>query len=95
MKHNGAQLSKHSADFQKKASELGHGVMDLGSISGELAADTAHMAEERISEYYKAGVKKAKVLEETVEIEIRKNPVRSLLIAAGVGLLLGAVWRRR
>lgn len=54
-----------------------------------------HMAEDRISKYYKAGVKTAKGLEETVETEIRKNPVRSLLIAAGVGLLLGAVWRRR
>lgn len=93
--HDGAHFSKHSADFQKKASELGRDVKDLGMIGGELAADTAHMAEERISEYYKAGMKKAKGLEENIETEIRKNPMRSLLVAAGVGLLLGAVWRRR
>lgn len=93
--HDGAQFSKHSGEFQKKVSELGHDVKDLGMIGGELAADTAHMAEEHLSDYYKAGLKKAKSLEGNLETEIKKNPVRSLMIAAGVGLLLGAVWRRR
>ena len=93
--HNGEQFSKHSAEFQKKVSDLGHDVKDLGGIGGRLAADTAHMAEERVSEYYNEGIKKAKSLEGDLEPEIRKNPIRSLAIAAGVGLLLGAMWRRR
>ena len=89
------QFSKHSAEFQKKATELGHDVKDLGGIGGKLATDTAHIAEERISEYYKEGIKKAKGLEGNLETEIRKNPIRSLLVATGVGLLLGALWHRR
>ena len=94
--HNsGEQFSKHSAEFHKKASELGHDVKDLSAIGGELAADTAHVAEERISGYYRDGIKKAQGLEENLETEIRKNPIRSLMIAAGVGLLLGALWRHR
>lgn len=93
--HNGEQLSKHSAEFQKKAFELGHDAKDIGKIGGQIATDTAHIAKERITEYYKDGVKIAKNLEENVETEVRKNPVGSLMIAAGVGLLLGAFWRRR
>lgn len=93
--HDGAQFSKHSSEFQKKVSELGHDVKDLGTIGGELASDTAHMAEEHLSEYYKEGLKKAKNLEGKIEMKIRKNPMQSLMIAAGLGLLLGAVWRRR
>ena len=93
--HNGEHFSKHSAEFQKKAADLGHDVKDLGRLGGEIATDTAHIAEERISEYYNAGIKKAKSLEGDLETEIRKNPIRSLAIAAGVGLLLGVLWRRR
>ncbi len=93
--NNGEQYSKHSTEFQKKASEIGHDVKDLGRISGDLATDTAHIAEERVSEYYKEGVKRAKGLEGNLETEIKKNPLRSLLIATGVGLLVGTLWRRR
>lgn len=93
--HNGDQFTKHTAEFQKKASDLGHDVKDLGKIGGKLATDTAHIAEERISEYYEEGKRAAKKLEGSLETEIRKNPIRSLAIAAGVGLLLGAILRRR
>ncbi len=93
--HDGGQFAKHSTEFQKKASDIGHDVKDLGMIGGKLASDTAHAAEERISEYYEEGMEKAKKLEGNLETEIRKNPIRSLMIAAGVGLLLGALWRRR
>lgn len=92
---NGEQLSKHIGEFQKKASEIGHNVKDIGKISGEIAADTTHIAEKRMSETYNAAAKKARILEENFETGIRKNPVRSLMIAAGVGLVLGAMWRRR
>ena len=93
--NSGDQFSKHSAEFQKKASALGHDVKDLGTIGGELATDTAHLAEERIAGYYEEGKKKAESLEKNLETEIRKNPIRSLMVAAGVGLVLGALWRRR
>lgn len=92
---SGEQFSKHSAEFHKKASDLGHDVKDLGGIGGKLAADTAHIAEERLSEYYEEGMKKAKHLEGKLETEIRENPIRSMMIAAGIGLVLGAIWRRR
>ncbi len=95
MPNSDEQFSKHSAEFKKKASELGHDVRGLGVLGGDLATDTAHMAGEHISEYYKEGIKKAKSLEGNLETEVRENPVRSLMIAAGAGLLLGALWHRR
>ncbi len=89
------QFSKHSAELHKKAVGLGHDVKDIGRIGGELATDAAHITEEHISEYYKEGVKKAKGLAGNLETEIKKNPIRALMIASGVGLLLGVLWHRR
>ncbi|HPQ81782.1 MAG TPA: hypothetical protein PLZ86_08700 [bacterium] len=88
------QYTKHTAEFQKKASELKKDVQDLGKIGREIASDAAGIAQERASEYYRDGVREAKHLEKALESEIKHNPIRSVLIAAGVGLLLGALWRR-
>ena len=44
---------------------------------------------------YDQGLRKAQDVEKAVETYIRDKPVQSLLIAAGVGLVLGALWGRR
>ena len=43
----------------------------------------------------KKGRDKAVQIEHGVEDYVRAQPVKSLLIAAGVGLVLGILWRRR
>lgn len=52
-----------------------------------------HMADQA-GDYYRRGKERAMEWEGTLEDCVRERPIRSLLIAAGVGLLLGAVWRR-
>lgn len=92
---NGEQFSKHTDELKSKAADLGRDAKDFGVITGSLAADAARLAEERVAGYYQEGVKKAKVLGASLEGRIRENPVRSLVIATGVGLLLGKLLRRR
>jgi len=82
-------------EFREKASDLGHDVQELGKITKELASDTIHRLTDSASEYYKEGLHKAQNLEKSFEDKIRKNPMEAVLIAAGIGLLLGALWRRR
>ena len=46
------------------------------------------------TEYYEQGKEKAMQWEQGLEDYVREQPVKSLLIAAGVGMLVGMIWRR-
>lgn len=88
-------LDRHAADFRKKASALGHDFGDLGSITKELAGDVAHKFQDNAAKVYDQGMKKASRFEKGLEKTISDNPLASLLVATGVGLVAGAYFSRR
>ncbi|MFO1462322.1 MAG: DUF883 C-terminal domain-containing protein [bacterium] len=88
-------FSKHSAEFREKVSTIGHDMQELGKVTKDLAGDTVGMIRDNAAEYYQQGVQKAQNLEKTLETKIKENPLQALLIAAGVGFVLGAIWKRR
>jgi len=88
-------FEKHSADFKNSASAIGHDVQDLGRATKHLAEDAVNLVKNNATEYYQQGVKKAQNLEKTLESRIKENPVQALLIAAGVGFVIGAFMARR
>ena len=78
---------------------------DAGSqISGQAREQMDHLknqateyynqGKDRVQEYYDQGRDKAMEFEQNLEAYVREQPVKSLLIAAGVGCLLGFLWRR-
>jgi ElaB/YqjD/DUF883 family membrane-anchored ribosome-binding protein len=69
--------------MREKTHELGDQAKELGVQAQQVA-----------TEYYQQGREGLVDLQRTVEAQIREKPVQSLLIAAGVGLLLGLLWRR-
>lgn len=81
---NADGLNQHAADFRKKASALGHDVGDLGIITKELASDAVGKFQENAVQY-KKGIQKT----------ISENPLVSLLVATGVGMVAGAFFNRR
>ena len=52
-------------------------------------------ARERAGEYYQQGRDKAAEYEGRVEEMVREQPIKSVLIAIGAGLVLGMLLRRR
>lgn len=88
-------FSKHTTQLREKAVALGHDVQELGKITRDIAQDTVGLLNENASGYYKEGVRRAQQLEHRMEDRIREHPLQSLLIAAGAGLILGALLRRR
>lgn len=70
-------------------------LQDLTKRTGVLANEAAHMVQENAAEYYQQGLKKAENIGHNVEMRIQKNPIQSLLIVAGIGLVMGALWNRR
>lgn len=61
----------------------------------EAAQQVVGQVQQRASEYYEQGKTKAADLRVKVEEAVREHPIRSILITAGAGLLLGMLLRRR
>lgn len=61
----------------------------------DAAQQAVEQARDRAAQYYEQGKAKAIDLEHKIEDSVRENPMRSVLIAAGAGLLLGMLLRRR
>lgn len=89
------EFSKHTSQLREQAVNLGHDVQELGKITKEIAQDTMGLLSENATGYYNQGMKKAQKWEEGLEEAIRRKPLQSLFIAAGIGAILGAVWRSR
>ena len=89
----------------EQGSEHAQGLHDVGSQVRQAAhqqyeqiRDTAgeyyQQGREMASEYYQQGREKAMEWQHTIEDSIRQQPIRSCLIAAGIGVLFGFLWRR-
>lgn len=81
-------------------------IRELGNLAREVATekidearqaavDAVETGRQRATEYYGQGREKAEEIEEQVVEYVRKKPVKSILIAGGIGLLLGMVLSSR
>ena len=82
------RLSGMAADMQNHAQEMGAQLKDVAEQK---------MAEMRESatQYYEQGCERAQAAAGDVENYIRQQPTKSILIAAGIGAVLGVLWVRR
>ena len=60
----------------------------------QMAGEYYDQGRQMAGEYYDQGRQKAMEWSEEVENYVREQPMKSVLIAAGVGLVLGFLWRR-
>ena len=70
-------------------------IQELGGMAREMAQEKVAQVRASASEYCEEGRDKVQQVERSVERFIRQQPLRSVLIAAGVGMLLGGLWMRR
>ena len=56
--------------------------------------ETARHVGETASQYYEQGRQQLEGLEQSLEENIRAKPLQSVLLATGIGLLLGLLWRK-
>jgi len=92
------QAREAGAQVYDRARELGSQARDqardVGMQIKEGTQEIVHQVGETASEYYEQGRKAVGQLEKTLEGYIREKPLQSLLIAAGVGMLAGLLWRK-
>jgi ElaB/YqjD/DUF883 family membrane-anchored ribosome-binding protein len=74
---------ENTDSLKDKASKMADKLRETGSEIYDEAKDS-----------FEHGRRTVRHWEETLEQYIQEKPVRSILIAAGVGWLIGAIWRR-
>ncbi len=81
------QNRDRGAQVQERAQEMGsqvkEGAQEAMQQVGASASQIAEMGRDTMNEF-----------EEGLEDRIRSKPLQSVLIAAGVGTLLGLIWKR-
>lgn len=83
-----------SESVQSEAAGIGQNIKDMGSKAKGMAQEQFEQLRNTASEYYQQGRQKLGEWEDSLEQYVREQPMKSLLIAAGVGALLGILWRR-
>jgi ElaB/YqjD/DUF883 family membrane-anchored ribosome-binding protein len=60
----------------------------------DAAAEKYNHVRDQASGYLEDGRRKAMEWEHSLESHVQEKPLQSVLIAAGIGLLLGLLWKR-
>jgi ElaB/YqjD/DUF883 family membrane-anchored ribosome-binding protein len=81
--------------LRDKMTETRENIVDMGHLAKEAVTDKLHDLKDRASEKYDEGKEKLHDFEESLLKSVRKSPMKSVLIAAGVGLAIGCLWGRR
>lgn len=66
---------------------------EVAGKTKEAAQDTMGQIKESVSDVAQRGKEEAEKLTRSLETVIRDSPIKSVLVAAGVGLLVGVVWK--
>jgi ElaB/YqjD/DUF883 family membrane-anchored ribosome-binding protein len=80
--------------LRDKASQVGENLRDLGGQVRDAARDKYSQLNDEARAFYDQGREMAHDWEEGLEGYVRDKPLQAVLIAAGVGLLLGVLWKR-
>ena len=80
--------------LRESAAQVGENLRDIGGQVRDVASEKYNELRDQASEYYEEGRQRAMEWEQGLEQYVQEKPIKSLLIAAGVGLLLGMLWKR-
>jgi ElaB/YqjD/DUF883 family membrane-anchored ribosome-binding protein len=81
--------------MKEQAQQVGQNLRDLGGQVRDAAREKYQQLSEQAQEYYQHGRQKAQEWEEGLESYIQEKPLQAVLIAAGIGVLIGLLWKRR
>lgn len=81
--------------FRDKAAETRGNLTDMGHLAKEAVQEKLHDLKDGAAEKYAEGKAKLHEFEESLARKVRESPMKSVLIALGVGAVLSFLWRRR
>lgn len=90
----GNESKASAADLRESAAQVGENIRDMGSQVRQQATEQYEQFRDQASDYYEKGRDRAMELEQSLEQYVQEKPIQALLMAAGVGMLLGLLWKR-
>jgi len=78
-----------------KVSEISDKVRDAGTRAAGTVRDQYDHLEHRAKDAYGRARQTGQQWEQGIEAYVQRKPLESLLIAAGIGLILGFFWKRK
>ena len=106
MQHVGTQVKETMQDVGTQVKETMHAagtqvketVQHVGTQVKETMQDVGIQVKETMqaagTQVYEQGRESLQDLNRTIEAQIRERPIQALLVAGGIGVLLGLLWRR-
>ena len=91
---NEGSSSSSTDQLRDTANQVGENIRNLGSQARDAATEKFNDLRQQATDYYDQGRAQAREWEEGIESYVQEKPIQSLLIAAGVGLVLGMLWKR-
>lgn len=80
--------------MNETATQVGQNLRDLGGQVRDAAKEKYEQLTDQARSYYDEGRRAAQEWEQGFESFVQEKPVQAVMIAAGVGLLLGLLWKR-
>jgi ElaB/YqjD/DUF883 family membrane-anchored ribosome-binding protein len=91
---NDPQGQQGAGGLRETASEVKENLRNIGSQVREQAGEQFDQMRQQANQYYEQGRQRAMEMEQSLEEYVQEKPIQALLIAAGVGMLLGLLWKR-
>jgi ElaB/YqjD/DUF883 family membrane-anchored ribosome-binding protein len=89
------QVRDKAAQVKDKAEQVSQHLRDVGNQVSDTAHEKIGEVRDKAADYYNRSRDAAQEWEQSLESYVQEKPLQSVLIAAGVGLILGLIWRRR
>jgi ElaB/YqjD/DUF883 family membrane-anchored ribosome-binding protein len=94
MSRNSNSGENAMGSIKETAQHITDNLRDVGQQARDVAAEKLGNIRQQAGEYYDQGKHRAEEWEQGIEQYVQDKPIQSLLIAAGVGVLLGILWKR-
>jgi ElaB/YqjD/DUF883 family membrane-anchored ribosome-binding protein len=76
------------------ATQVGQNLREMGTQARDMATERYNQLRDQAQNYYEQGRQRATEWEQGLESYVHEKPIQAVLIAAGVGVLLGLLWKR-
>ncbi len=83
-----------SARLREQAATVRDDLRELGGVAREAAQEKLQEAGQITSDYVEGKKEQFHELEDELVAYVRAKPIQAVLMAAGIGALLGMYWRR-
>jgi ElaB/YqjD/DUF883 family membrane-anchored ribosome-binding protein len=91
---NSRTIENDAEKLQHTASQLGADMLRVGEALKTLAEDSWEGVQEKLARLYGESKDRYSAAESRLESSVRSDPLRALLIAAGVGFVLAYMRRK-